>query len=241
MSASDAQAWVAVLGALITAAVAILGFFNYRTKRDYFATVGQAFSSAVDGLSDVSPTKQIAAAILLRRFFDPHTELGRKGRPYQPEAVNVIAGTLREEQSSRLQKTLADGLRYARKLPGADLQHCNLANAYLGKKTGDDWVLDLSHADMFGANLDGASLKKVRATGAVFYDASLQGTVFEGAELQGADFRGSNLSGAKFPGAVIEGAKFQGAENVPVEVTALLDDKQVGAVGARVPPRQEQG
>ena len=241
MAASDAQAWVAVLGALVTAALAILGFFNYRTKRDYFATVGQAFSSAVDGLSDANPTKQIAAAILLRRFFDSHTELGRRGQPYQPEAVNVIAGTLREEQSTRLQKTLADGLRYARNLRGADLQRCNLAHAYLGQKIGDDWVLDLSHADMFEANLDGASLKKVRANGAVFYLASLKGAVLEDAHLQRADFRGSELAGAKFSGAAIEGARFEGAKNVPDEVTALLDRDQVGEVGARVPPREERG
>lgn len=238
--ASEVQGWLAVVGGLLTAALGLLGFLNYRTRRDYFAMVGEAFSSTVDGLSDEKLTKQIAAAVLLRRFFDPRAEQGRKGGPYRLEAVNVIAGMLREQQHARLQKALADGLRYARVLTNVDLQQCNLMNAYLGQKKGDDWVLDLSDADLFEANLDGASLKNVKAEGAVFYLGSLKGTVFEDAVLAGADFRDAELAGAKFGGAVIEKAKFQGANNIPPEVAVLLDDRQIARVGARVPKREER-
>jgi hypothetical protein len=235
MSATQVQAWIAVVGALVTVALGLRQFFTYRANRDYLTTVGQAFGSAVDALSDEKLTKQIAAAVLLRRFFDPNTEQGVHGLPYKSEAVNVIAGTLREDHDVRLQKALADGLRYARVLTGVDLQQCNLANAYLGKKEGDTWELDLSNADMFDANLDGASLKEVKAHKAVFYMASLKKTVFEDADISEADFRDAELSGAKFAGANIAGAKFQGAKNIPDAVAALLDAEFIGKAGAKVP------
>src|SRR4051812_22889151 len=211
MSASEVQTWIAVVGGLLTAIIGLMSFLNYRTKRDYFTTVGAAFAATVEALSDDKLTKQIAAAVLLRRFFDPHTEQGGRGMAYKSEAVNVIAGMLREDHDARLQKALADGLRYARVLTNVDLQQCNLANAYLGKKKGDDWTLDLSDADLFEATLDGASLKQVTAKGAVFYLASMKKTVLEGADLSAADFRGADLAGAKFAGAGVGGAKFDGA------------------------------
>jgi uncharacterized protein YjbI with pentapeptide repeats len=241
MSASEVQGWIAVVGGLLTAVIALLGLLNYRTRRDYLATVGAAFSSTVEALADEKLTKQIAAAVLLRRFFDPHSELGRRGQPYQAEAVNVIAGMLREEnQDERLQKALADGLRYARNLRHADLQQCQLTNAYLGLKTGDKWVLDLTGADFFDATLDSASLKSVKADEAVFYLASLKRTVFERASLARADFRGAELDGAKFAGAFIEGAKFDAAKNIPPEVGSLLDDRAVAIEGARLAPPEEE-
>jgi uncharacterized protein YjbI with pentapeptide repeats len=250
MSPSEVQGWIAVVGGLFTALVGLLGFFNYRTRRDYSAMVGEAFSSTVDALSDEKLTKQIAAAVLLRRFFDKHTEQGRRRQPYRLEAINVIAGMLREEQNTLLQKALADGLRYARRLKSVDLQQCNLMQAYLGERTGDKWVLDISHADLYGANLDGASLRKVKAKKAVFFHCSLKGTVFEGAVLTGADFRdadlagakfgGADLAGAEFGGAAIEGAKFKGAKNIPAEVVSCLNDEQVARAGARVPEAEER-
>jgi Pentapeptide repeats (8 copies) len=240
MSASEIQGWIAVVGGLTTAVVGILGFLNYRTRRDYFATVGESFSSTVDALSDQRLTKQMAAAVLLRRFFDPQTEQGRRGSPYRLEAVNVIAGMLREDQNARLQKALADGLRYARVLTNFDLQQCNLKSAYLGQKKGDDWVLDLSEADLFEANLDGASLKNVTAERAVFYFGSLKRTVFEGAVLTEADFRAADLTGAKFAGARIGGARFEGANGIPPEVADLLDERQIAPAGAKVPEPEDR-
>ena len=211
MSASQVQAWIAVVGGLLAVLVGLRGFFNYRSKRDTLAAVGAAFSSTVDSLSDENLTKQIAAAVLLRRFFDPHTEQGTRRLAYKSEAVNVIAGMLREDHDPRLQKALADGLRYAKVLCNVDLQECNLANAYLGQKRGDDWTLDLSDADLYDAKLDGASLKRVTAQTAIFYLASLKKTVFERADLVNADFRDADLSGAKFPRAVLTQSDFRGA------------------------------
>ena len=128
------QAWIGVLAALVAGALGILRYFSYRTRRDRISLVGQAFSSTVEGLSSDAETKKLAAAILLRRFFDKGTEQGAAGTPYEHEAVAVIAALLRNTLTGELQKLLADGLAYASSLQGADLQECNLSRAYLGKR-----------------------------------------------------------------------------------------------------------
>jgi uncharacterized protein YjbI with pentapeptide repeats len=102
-------------------------------------------------------------------------------------------------------------------LSDADLQHCNLKDAYLGRKAGDRSCLDLANA--------------------VFYGAILGKAVFVGADLQGADFRMARLDGAKFTGARIGGAKFEGATSVPDELLSALGEDLVAPEGARVGAR----
>jgi hypothetical protein len=179
----------------------------------------------------------MAGAVLLRRFFDRRTEQGAAGTPYVKEAIEVIAGMLREEQPPRVQKVLADGLRYAIDLRKADLQHCNLRNAYIGRKTGDPRVVDLSEADLFESDCAGASFKEVVAYKTVFYRAGLEGTVLTDADCREADFREARLLGSRFGGAQLEGARFAGADGVPDEVVKLLDEHKVGRPGAVVPKR----
>jgi hypothetical protein len=129
---SNIQTFITVAGAFLTAALGIFKYFNYRSKRDRRAAVGEAFNLTVEGLSAESEAKQKAAAILLRRFFDKGTEQGASGTPYRREAVAVIAALLRGTENSELQKMLADGLAHAPTLYRADLQRCNLSGAYLG-------------------------------------------------------------------------------------------------------------
>ena len=228
------QAWIALVGAFVTAVVGLLKYFNYRSRRDRVALVGQSFSETVDALSSKDEVKQLAAAILLRRFFDRKTEQGSAGAPYQQEAIRVIAAILRTTDAGQFQKLLADSLAYAPTLQLADLQECNLAGAYLGRRP--DRRVDLSHADLFNADLTGASLKGATAKETVFYGATLVKTVFEKADLTGADFRDADLKGANFEGAELTRAKFDGAElagaqfskatNVPPAILASLDGDQ---------------
>ncbi len=181
-------------------------------------------------------TSRMAGAVLLRRFFDRHTEQGAVGRPYIKEAIEVMAGMLREEeQLPRVQKVLADGLRYARELQGADLQQCDLRNAYVGKKAGDERAVDLSRADLYASKCDRASFKEVVAYETVFLEAELRKAVFTDADCRRADFRWAKLDGAKFEGAQIGGAKFEGAEGVPEEIAALLDERLIGRPDVVVP------
>jgi len=223
LTAAEWQGWVAILGGLATAVLGLLKYFDFRSRRERAAASGQAFLATVDALSSKDEARQLAGAILLRRFFDPKTEQGERTTPYADEAVRVIAALLRDTSPGTLQKLLADGLAYAPSLENADLQGCLLEQAYLGKRP--DRKPDMSRADFFGANLTGASLKDACAREAVFYKAKLSGTVFEGTELAGADFRGADLQGAQFDGAELDGARFDGAANVPDEVARRLDGK----------------
>src|SRR5262249_31383187 len=123
------------------------------------------------------------------------------------------------------QKLLADGLSYAPSLAYADLQRCNLQNAYLGAR--GDRIVNLGGADFFEADLSYASLRGARARQAVFYGATLQGTVFDGADLTAADFRDADLKGVRFGSAILADARFEGAQNVPPEISAQLEDGRV--------------
>jgi hypothetical protein len=219
-------AWIAVIGGFLTAIVGILKYFNYRSRRDRIALVGEAFTQVIDALSSQDQLKKLAGAILLRRFFDRHSELGSPRTPYEKEAVGVIAALLRTGETGELQKLLADGLAYAPTLRGADLQQCRLNGAYLGKRPGRD--VDLSTADLWKADLTGASLKGAKAQETVFKEATLKGTVFEDADVRNADFRKADLAGANFAGAQLAGARFDGAMNLPENISKLvLDDGTV--------------
>jgi len=235
LSPETVQGWVTVVGGAIVAILGVFKYFNYRTRRDRLAEVGASFALTVDALASDNTTSRMAGAVLLRRFFDRQTEQGAVGRPYVKEAIEVMAGMLREEQPPRVQKVLADGLRYVRELQDADLQNCDLRNAYVGKKAGDERAVDLSRADLYGAKCDRASFKEVVAHETVFLEAELRKAVFTDADCRRADFRWAKLDGAKFGGARIGGARFEGAEGVPEEVAVLLDERMVGRPDVVVP------
>jgi uncharacterized protein YjbI with pentapeptide repeats len=255
MTASEAQVWVGIVGSLITVIVSVLGVLGFQRRRDRSAAVGTEFRTVVDALASGNATKRMAAAIMLRRFFSARSEQGAAHLSYAGEAVAVIAGLLRDTKPGQFQKLLADGLRYAPSLRGADLQGCDLSNAYLGQWDRDELTrswwrpagrkpVDLSGADLFTANLTRASLKGVAAAGATFLEANLEQTVFSHATLTGADFRRARLSGAKFDGADLTGARFDeadlagaqfsGATGLPAEL-ASRPDTATAAVATPVP------
>jgi Pentapeptide repeats (8 copies) len=256
LSATAVQAWIGVIATLFTAITGL--YLGYKNKRDRIASVGNAFTTTVHDLSADNEVKCMAAAVLLRRFFDPDSEQAIRGMgipykkrtPYKKEAVEVIAGMLRREtepsaEPSRLQKVLADGLRYAEDLRHSDLQYCVLSNAYLGKRDGDAASVDLSFADLYRAICVGTSFKYAKAVETVFYGATLDNAVFSGADCRGANFRDATLTGANFrdaelskadfTGATIGRANFAGAHNIPREVAGLLDANGVAADSSVVP------
>ena len=81
---------------------------------------------------------------------------------------------------------------------------CDLAGAVLNR-------VDLSGADLRGANLAGARLYLAGLSGADLRNANLQGAGLGGADLAGADLRGANLTGAILAGAYLVGAKMDGS------------------------------
>jgi hypothetical protein len=202
--------------ALLGAVLGVLRYFNFRTKRDRVATVGAAFETVVESLASDSEIKRLAAAIRLRRFFDPASEVGMAGAPYSRDALGVIAGILREQPTGNFQKLLADGLAHAPALVGADLQRTNLQGAYLGGA-------DVSGADFYRSDLSRASLKQAVAHKAIFYQAKLVDTVFTAADLRGANFYEADLTGVKFGEALLAGATFVGSHSIPPDVAVHLD------------------
>ena len=237
MSGADIQVWAGVIGTTVAAVLGIFQYFNYRTRRDRIASVGESFATTVEALSSDNETRRMAAAVLLRRFFDRNTEQGSAGAPYLRETIEIIAGMLRVEQPDQLRKVLADGLRFAVDLRGADLQRCDLRHAYLGVKKGDRRRLTLAGADLFQAQLGRASLRDVDAHGAVFYEARCEDAVFSGANLEHCDFREATLTSTRFDGARVGGARFAGATDVPDNVAAVLGSDGVAKPGAIVGER----
>ena len=210
------------LAAALTAVVGtILGVLQYiRSRRDKLAAVRQSFEAVVKSLASTVEVERISGAILLRRFYDPKSDVGFGGRKFWKDALNVSAAILRSQATGNFQKLLADGLAFAPNLEGADLQKTNLQFAYLGAR--DGVRTNLKRADFYRADLTRASLKNADAEDAVFYQARLHGTVFTDANLRNANFFEADLSGARFKGADLTGAKFDGARNVPPDIAHLV-------------------
>lgn len=217
-----------IASVIVTGVAALLGVLGYQNRRAKQSEIRSAFADAIALLADEKVERRLAGAILLRRFFDPSSELGvrdimfRRRAPYAKEAQNVLAAVLRGVSSGDFQKLLADGLRHAQTLEKADLQRTNLQDAYLAPMGAAG---TLKEADFYRADLSGASLKEARAQEAKFYQARLQDTIFKGADLRNANFFEADLTGANFADALLDGASFKGARNIPVELTADLDDE----------------
>ena len=180
--------------------------------------------TVVASLASTNEVERLAGAILLRKFFDPTSEVSTKGTPYATDAVTVIAAILRGQPTGHFQKLLADGLAFAPSLEGADLQRTNLQNAYLSLH--GERQLNLRGADFFRADLAGASLKGANASGAYFFQARMTDAVLKKADLTDADFREADLFGAIFDDATLTGAKFDGARNLPVALAPHIKNNR---------------
>lgn len=205
----------------ITLAIMAFGGLLIKYLKMYFQkskldSIKSAFESTVSKLGSINEAEKYASAILLRRFFDPKSELGLGKTPYAKEAIDVIASLLRREKRGDFQKILADNLKYAPSLKGSDLQRTNLQNAYLSN-------INLEEADFFNADLSSASLKESNSQYAVFYQARLQGTVLSGGDFRNANFMETDLKGIKFLETKFEGAMFNGARNIPKLIVEKLD------------------
>ena len=98
-----------------------------------------------------------------------------------------------------------DSIREAVELTGADLYGADLSGTKLSGA-------DLSGANLSGADLYGADLSGANLSGADLSGADLSGTKLSGADLSGTKLSGANLSGANLSGAELSGADLSGAE-----------------------------
>jgi hypothetical protein len=229
---TSAAAFAAVAGAVI----ALLQYFSFKftTYRDKAAATRKSLETVVASLASTNEVDRLAGAILLRKFFDPTSEVSTKGTPYATDAVTVIAAILRGQPTGHFQKLLADGLAFAPSLQRADLQRTNLQNAYLGSR--GERQLDLRQADFFRADLAGASLKGADASGAVFYQARMTDAVLRKTDLSSANFFEADLFGASFDGAKLTGASFERARNVPAALAPHIKDNRWDGPEIFTPP-----
>lgn len=215
---------LSVVGYSITLLTGLWLFLRKLITKDNLKNIGVAFNETVKGLAADKVEDRLAAAIVMRRFFDEGTEYGVGGAPFAKTALSVISALLKHTPTSDFQKVLADSIAYApsRCLIKSDFQRANLSKAYLGK-------INFEGADFFQANLSGASLKEASAVGAIFREATVIRTVFKGANLRGANFDLAVLQSVSFNGADLTGAKFNGATLREVDFSgAKLDDVEFG-------------
>ena len=201
-----------------------------RRREEYF----KSFDTVVAQLSSSNPSSQLAAAVLLRRYFD----IGkiREDAKLRTETINVISAMLRVLPVGILQKTLADGLAYAVELQGADLQRVNLQNAYLGvkddkgnliKKLIQKFIkkrIHVQNADLFMADLSYALMENIDGRESVFYNAVLFNARIKKSDFSRANFRGADLKGARFQDVLLSEADFNGAKNIPDGIKEVLKE-----------------
>lgn len=243
--ADQADGWVLLFAVISAVVYAVLKVVNFQTTTQKLNNAKLAFESVIKGLASERESERVAAAVMIRRFFDPYSEFGlslpgamfhkmamlipslnqrykNAATPYQIEAINLIASVLKGEPIGVVQKILADSLAYAPNLSHADLQSANLYGAYLGKK--DDRNPVMEGADFYMANLTRASLKGVQASRAYFKKALMHETVLRGTVLLGANFEEADLHLVEINDATqFEGANFKGAINLPTSIANHLD------------------
>jgi uncharacterized protein YjbI with pentapeptide repeats len=232
MSSGNAAGLVAALttsAGLVAAVLGIFKYFNYRTKRDRIAAVGTAFEAVVEALASDDEVKRMAAAIRLRRFFDPRAELATGGlwpwlrrlrrrddgyRAEQATQQDAIAGkpphvrpwTLTSDELPYAADALNVIVAILRGQPPGNFQKL-LADA-LTKAPKEL----LAGADIQKANLQNAWLGRIDLPGADFFRADLSNASFKEATAQAAVFYEARLTRTRFTRAKLQEANFFGAD-----------------------------
>lgn len=227
--------------ALYTIGVVLAGVILYvitkvvRTGNQKRQDMQEQFNRVVEQLSKDNETAQLSAAIILRRFFSAVIDKDR----FRQETINVISSMLKIHPTGIYQKTLGDGLAYARNLNYADLQRTNMQDLYLGKKNekddalekkgkapqtkkDDSWKITMDFTDMYGSNLSYALVENVVGFGTVFNSAIFNHTNIKNCTFRKADFKYSDLTNVYFENVILEDSDFKGAKGIPKEMIKHL-------------------
>lgn len=179
----------------------------------------ESFNNIIAQLSSDNPSSQLSAAILLRRFLTNVSDNDLHN--LDTEAINEISSLLRILPTGIFQKTLGDGLAYAKNLSGFDFQKTNMQDLYLGVKTGR---INLSGADLFKADLSFANLSHVDAQNAQFYGTIMYNARVNKCDFTGANFRNADLYRVEFTETTLYNANFKNALNIPDEIKKHLEN-----------------
>lgn len=224
LSLSDTLELIAVLGIIGAVIYGVLRFIHYilSNKQRNIENYHKSFDTIVAQLSSDNHTSQLSAAILLRRFFEDKTN--QKEKNLHDETINVMSSLIKTLPTGVFQKTVGDGLAYAKDLSYADLQKTNLQDVYLGKKQGS---IMMHMTDMFMADLSYALLENIEGVGAIFYHAVLSNTQIKNCNFTKANFVGADLSNARFKNVILDGANFSDAINIPNEIASVLNEDSI--------------
>ena len=215
---------VTVSGAVIYAVYKILSdFFDFKNVNIRWAEEKDSLTKIITGLSQENQSSRISSAIMLRRFLN--TRISKRFPNLQQEALNIISATLKIIPSGVLQKTLADGLAYATDLSHLDLQKTNLQDAYIGRKDGEDIVLD--QTDFYLSDLSYALIDNASGS-PIFYYAILFNTQIKNCWFNNASFRGADLAYTTFKNVYLYGADFTNAKNIPPQIEQHLKTDDSG-------------
>lgn len=224
---------LAVFGGLGT----LMTFFGFKSRSTRKEEANILYNKIGEELAVNDVKTNITAAIKLRRFFSK--EVGRHSPHLRQEAIKVISSLSRVLSTGVYQKTLIDGLAYAKDLSRVDLVKTNLQDAYIGlkrnkmiinaysKKNIINWTTNkriyLYKTDFYEANLSYALFEYAKGP-AIFGGAILSHTRFKKCDLRGANFRGADLSNVYFNKVRLKGADFSGAKNIPLEIEEKIKD-----------------
>ena len=217
---------IAIYGILAAAAYGIIKgvFYIFYTtshrkekKRDEYIA---SFNTIIAQLSSDNHASQLSAAILLRRFL-VDVSSNEKLHNLKTEAINEISSLLRILPTGIFQKTLGDGLAYARDLSGVDFQKTNMQDLLLDVKQGR---ISLVGADLFGADLSFANLNHVDARGGQFYGTILYNARIKNSDFTNANFHDADLYRVVFENTTLYNADFTNALNVPKEIKKHLKE-----------------
>lgn len=189
--------------------------FIYQRKNERQAQ----FDSIVSHLTSDSKTVQLSSAILLRRFIKKTSRKWHNN--LHSETINVISSLSRVLPTGIFQKTLVDGLAYARDISGYDLQKTNLQDVYLGVK---QKTIKLNSTDLYLADLSYALIENVIGYNIVFYRAILMGAKIKNCNFTNGNFRDADLTNVVFKNVILKNSDFTGAYNIPQEIQKYLEN-----------------
>lgn len=208
---------------LIAAIIAIFRFgfeyLNIKSKNKLREEYENLFNKTVKGLSSSLKSTQLTSAILLRRFLT--AEVQKNAPNITKETINVISSLAKTLPTNIFQKTLVDGLSYAKDLSYCDLQKTNLQDALLANK---NFQLIMNHTDLFLADLSYANLQNIIGDNICFYRSILFCTRIKNCDFSNANFKNADLSGIYLENCTLNGADFTDAINIPQVIKDKLDN-----------------
>lgn len=242
--------WLKLIALFVTVGGAVGGYLigqsHVAKKRIDFEdrkNVDSAYQALVQELSAKdAPILRAAAAVklgaILNSFPSEWTVTEARKEQLIELTKQVLAAALAIEDDAKVLKTLTIAIALHKHLPNehwqmrpdnqaklyADMRNLDLSGA---KAKDAYWAsANCSHADFYGAHLQGTSFRNAELQSAQFRNADLQGAVFAGADCTGANFkfadlRGADLSNARFLQANFEGAKIDGCI---IDGTVMGDD-----------------